>query len=64
MTVLITKRKVVEVLRSRGEEQRAEWVERDLPDEFQTDRHSGLLQLLRIDVADLGGTAADQPSTS
>jgi hypothetical protein len=58
MTVLIAKRKVVEVLRSRGEEQRADWVERDLPDEFHTDQHSGLLQLLRIDLSDLADVSS------
>jgi hypothetical protein len=59
--VLIAKRKVVEVLRARGEGERADWVDRDLPDELQTERHSGLLQLLRINLAELSDTADEPP---
>jgi hypothetical protein len=61
--VLIAKHKVVDLLRARGEDQRADWVERDLPDEFQTDRHSGLLQLLRIDIEELVGAAAENSNS-
>jgi hypothetical protein len=62
--VLIAKRTITEILRERGQDQRADWVERDLPDEFELDQHYSLLQLLRIDAADLIGTRpeSDRPA--
>jgi hypothetical protein len=51
--VLTKKQKLVDVLRSRGESERADWVQRDLPDEFETGRHKGLLDMLRITPDDL-----------
>jgi hypothetical protein len=51
--MLVDKQKVIDILRSRGEDQRADWVDRDLPDRFDPSQHSGLLSTLRIDVAAL-----------
>ncbi len=55
--MLIKKARIVEILRSRGQDLRAEWVDRELPDEVDTDRHTGLLVTLRLTPADL----AQQP---
>ncbi len=51
--MLVHKRQLIRILRSRGQSDRADWVERDLPDEFETGRHAGLLQTLRIAPDDL-----------
>jgi hypothetical protein len=56
----VNKQEIIDILRLRGEVERADWVDRDLPDRCDTDRHSGLLQMLRIDPADL--TAAQEPT--
>jgi hypothetical protein len=50
---LAQKQKLIDVLRSRGQSERADWVQRDLPDEFETGRHQGLLDMLRITPDDL-----------
>jgi hypothetical protein len=57
--VLTQKQKLIDLLRSRGQSDRADWVERDLPDEFETDRHKGLLEMLRITPDDLAGVVHD-----
>jgi hypothetical protein len=57
--VLAQKQKLIDVLRSRGQPERAEWVQRDLPDEFETGRHRGLLDMLRITPDDLLDFQAD-----
>jgi hypothetical protein len=57
--VLIHKRQVIRILRSRGQFDRADWVERDLPDEFETGQHAGLLQTLRIAPSDLADVDDD-----
>ena len=62
--MLIDKQRVIDILRSRGENQRAEWVDRDLPDEFDPAQHSGLLSTLRIDAAALAGTTPESASGS
>jgi hypothetical protein len=62
--VLAQKQNLVDVLRSRGQSQRADWVQRDLPDEFETDRHRGLLDMLRVTLADLVGIADDSARDS
>ena len=51
--MLIKKARIVEILRSRGQDLRAEWVDRELPDEVDTERHTGLLVTLRLTPADL-----------
>jgi hypothetical protein len=49
---------IIEVLRDRGQQVRADWVERELPERVDPARHVGLLATLRLDPADL----ADAPS--
>jgi hypothetical protein len=49
MAAMIKKWWVVEVLRQRGEDARADWVDRALPDELDTTANASLLATLRID---------------
>jgi len=51
--MLIEKEKILAILRGRGQDARAEWVDRELQDEVDTDRHAGLLVTLRLTPADL-----------
>ena len=53
--MIVAKSKVLAVLRSRGQNDRADWVDRTMPDEIDTAKNSGLLNLLKLDVADLSG---------
>jgi hypothetical protein len=55
----IDKAKVVELLRQRGLDDRAAWVERQLPDRIDTYTNEGLFTTLSIDPAEL---ADDVPS--
>ncbi len=41
------------VLRSRGQNDRADWVDRTMPDDIDTAKNSGLLNLLKLDASDL-----------
>lgn len=54
----VAKSKILDTLRDRGQNIRAEWVDRDMPDRVDTVRHAGLLAILGINPADL----ADEPS--
>ncbi|WP_165823214.1 hypothetical protein [Micromonospora globispora] len=54
----IAKHRIVSLLRERGQQARADWVERELPERVNPDEHVGLLATLRLDPADL----ADAPS--
>lgn len=60
--MLTRKRKLVDILRARGQQDRADWVERDLPDEFDTDRHRGLMDMLRVTEGDLVGIVDVAPT--
>lgn len=52
----ISKADVVAVLHERGEHSRADFVDRNLPDRIDPNRHSGLLATLRIDASELADT--------
>jgi hypothetical protein len=54
----IAKSRILDALRDRGQDIRAEWVDRDLPDRVDSLRNAGLLALLGLNPADL----ADKPS--
>lgn len=54
----IARDRIVNVLRARGQQVRADWVERELPERVDPGEHAGLLALLRLDPADL----VDAPS--
>jgi hypothetical protein len=49
------KDKILELLRSRGDQDKANAAEGELPDQVDTDRDAGLLQKFGIDPSDLGG---------
>ncbi len=54
----IDKARLVELLRRRSLEERAAWVDRQLPTRIDVDLNAGLLAMLCVDPADL---AADTP---
>jgi hypothetical protein len=49
----VAKSKILAILRSRGQNDRADWVDRTMPDEIDTAKNSGLLSLLKLELADL-----------
>jgi hypothetical protein len=49
----IDKSKILDLLRSRGDDEQAHQAERQLPDQVDTDRDSDLLDRLGLDVGDL-----------
>ncbi|GAB2693563.1 hypothetical protein [Thalassiella azotivora] len=51
----IDKNQIIELLRSQGNQDKAEQADRDLPQQVDTDRDAGLLDTLGIDVQDLLG---------
>jgi hypothetical protein len=51
----IPKEKIIELLRERGEDQRAGQAERELPAQVDSEQHAGLLSKFGIDVQDLAG---------
>lgn len=54
----IAKRRILEALRDRGQDLRADWVDRDMPDRVDTARHAGLLVTLGLKPADLADDAS------
>jgi hypothetical protein len=56
----INKTKVVELLRRRGLNDRATWVDRQLPTRFDLNQNAGLLATLNIDPAEVAD--GDSPS--
>jgi len=58
--MLIDKADITAALRARGQDDRADWVERTLPDRVDTARNDGLLKLLDIDVAEMKRAAGDR----
>ena len=51
----IDKEQIIELLKSRGDQGKAEQAQNDLPEKVDTDQHGGLLDKLGIDPADLMG---------
>lgn len=51
----IPKEQILEFLRSRGDTAKAEQADRELPDQVDTDKQSGLLDKLGINLGELGG---------
>ena len=49
----IPKDKILELLRSRGDQDKADRAKGELPDQVDTDRDAGLLQKFGIDPSDL-----------
>jgi len=52
----IPKEQILELLRSRGQDDKAAQAEGELPDQVDTDQHAGLLQRLGINPGDLAGS--------
>jgi hypothetical protein len=52
----IPKEQILELLRSRGQDDKAAQAEGELPDKVDTDQHADLLQRLGIDPGDLAGS--------
>jgi hypothetical protein len=51
--MIISKQAVLTVLRERGQNGRADFVDRELPDDIDTLQHGGLLATLNLDLAKL-----------
>jgi hypothetical protein len=51
--MIISKAAVLTALRDRGQNARADFVDRELPDRVDTIRHGGLLAMLHLDLAEL-----------
>ena len=47
------KSQILDLLRSQGDQGRAEEADRELPDQVDTEQHAGILQRLGLDPADL-----------
>ena len=53
----VDKQRILRVLRDRGLDARAEWVDRQLPERVDLDKNAGLLATLHISPADLADPA-------
>jgi hypothetical protein len=53
--VQIPKEQILEFLRSRGDQEKAQQADGELPDQVDTDQHADLLSKYGIDVQDLMG---------
>lgn len=63
--MIVEKARLIELLRDRGLDARADWVDRQLPDEVDTVRNASLLDTLRLtatDVLSLAGAPDTEPS--
>ena len=49
----VDKRKILQILRDRGLQARAEWVDRQLPERVDLEKNAGLLATLDISPSDL-----------
>jgi hypothetical protein len=54
--VQIPKEQILELLRSRGQDDKASQAEGELPEQVDTEKHADLLQKLGIDPGDLAGS--------
>ncbi len=58
--MLIDKTEIMALLLSRGSEERAAWVDRELPELVDTDIHTSLLELLHVDVSTMSDATEQQ----
>jgi hypothetical protein len=58
----INKADIVAVLKSRGLPDRADWVDRDLPEVVDTEKNGALLRMLGIDLATMSPVSASRPA--
>jgi len=55
--MIIAKEVVLDILRERGQNARADFVDKELPDQIDSIRHGGLLATLHIDLEKLSDAA-------
>ena len=55
----IDKQKIVDLLKSRGEDEKAQQADADLPDEVDTGQHQGVLENLGLSPTDLANLAGN-----
>jgi hypothetical protein len=58
---MIQKSAIIAKLRERGQNARADWVDRELPDTIDPFLHSGLLSTLNLDLKELQSPATPTP---
>ena len=51
----IPKDKIIELLRDRGEDDKADQADRELPDQVDTEQHADLLSKIGVDPQELAG---------
>ena len=56
--MIIPKSVIIAKLRERGQQVRADWVDRELPDNVDTLRYGGLLATLNIDLKELDASSS------
>jgi hypothetical protein len=56
----IPKDKIIELLRERGADDKAQQAEQELPDQVDPEQHRGQLEKLGIDPQDLLGSVGDK----
>jgi hypothetical protein len=55
--MILEKVRVVEALRDKGLNERAGWVDRQMPDDIDAQTNAGLLSTLGLDIAELSAAA-------
>ena len=60
---MIQKSTIVAKLRERGQDARANWVDRELPDDVDPLQHGGLLATLNLDLKELESPPPSAPAT-
>jgi hypothetical protein len=56
--MIISKKAVLAALRERGQNARADFVDRELPDRIDTAQHGGLLATLHLNLDELADTSS------
>jgi len=56
--MIIQKSVIIAKLRERGQQVRADWVDRELPDTVDTFHYSGLLSTLNLDLKELDASSS------
>ena len=62
--MIVKKSRIVEILRQRGQDSRADWVESILPDDVDTVANAGLLATLHIDASEFAENGPQPPAES
>jgi len=61
---MIQKSAIIAKLRERGQDARADWVDRELPDDVNPLQHGGLLSTLHLDLKELETPPPSAPTTT